>query len=162
MSNVAKLMPTAIGPLIQFIDKPLYSPPMIPSVLNDDVDFVFVKYLVVHLQIFDWDNMSVTLHWEVPKFDGGRPITHYVIEMKEKNMNQWVEGSVLTLKQVQEMGNMIKGKQTGLHEGCEYQFRVRAVNKGGPSKPSPPSIPMIAKTRFCKIFFTFYNLNLSI
>ena len=44
MSNVAKQMPTAIGPLIQFIDKPLYSPPMIPSVLNDDVDFVFVKY----------------------------------------------------------------------------------------------------------------------
>merc|ERR1712238_469125 len=28
------------------------------------------------------------------------------------------------------------------------KFRVRAVNKGGPSKPSPPSVSMIAKTRF--------------
>jgi len=49
------------------------------------------------------------------------------------------------------MGGLIRGKQDGLVEGCEYQFRVRAVNKGGPSKPSPPSIPMIAKTRFRKI-----------
>merc|ERR1712223_779360 len=59
-----------------------------------------------------------------------------------------VEGKTLTVKEVQQMGNLIKGKQDGLVEGCEYQFRVRAVNKGGPSKPSPPSLPMIAKTRF--------------
>ena len=65
-------------------------------------------------------------------------------------MGQWVEGKTLTVKEVQQMGNLIRGKQDGLVEGCEYQFRVRAVNKGGPSKPSPPSLPMIAKTRFCK------------
>ena len=41
-----------------------------------------------------------------------------------------------------------KGKQDGLIEGCEYQFRIKAVNKGGASKPGPPSLPMIAKTRF--------------
>ena len=70
--------------------------------------------------------------------------------MKEKNMGQWVEGKTLTVQEVQQMGNLIKGKQDGLVEGCEYQFRVRAVNKGGPSKPSPPSLPMIAKTRFRK------------
>ena len=65
-------------------------------------------------------------------------------------MGQWVEGKTLTVQEVQQMGNLIKGKQDGLVEGCEYQFRVRAVNKGGPSKPSPPSLPMIAKTRFRK------------
>ena len=88
--------------------------------------------------------------WAPPEWDGGAPITHYVIEMKEKNMGQWVEGKTMTIQEVQQAGNLIKGKQTGLIEGCEYQFRVRAVNKGGPSKPSPPSLPMIAKTRFCK------------
>ena len=46
------------------------------------------------------------------------------------------------------MGNKIKGKCDGLTEGCEYQFRIRAVNKGGPSKPGPPSESMIAKHRF--------------
>lgn len=65
-------------------------------------------------------------------------------------MGQWVEGKTLTVQEVQQMGNLIRGKQDGLIEGCEYQFRVRAVNKGGPSKPSPPSLPMIAKTRFSK------------
>ena len=54
----------------------------------------------------------------------------------------------------QDMGGMIKGKQEGLVEGCEYQFRIRAVNKGGPSNPSPPSVPMIAKTRFRKFVYT--------
>ena len=66
-------------------------------------------------------------------------------------MGQWVEGKKLTVKEVQDMGGMIKGKQDGLVEGQEYQFRIRAVNKGGPSKPSPPSLPMIAKTRFRKL-----------
>ena len=46
------------------------------------------------------------------------------------------------------MGNKVKGKCDGLIEGQEYQFRIRAVNKGGPSKPSPPSESMIAKHRF--------------
>merc|ERR1711963_35803 len=96
----------------------------------------------------DWGPDFADLTWAPPEWDGGAPITHYVIEMKEKNMGQWVEGKTLTVKEVQQMGNLIRGKQDGLVEGCEYQFRVRAVNKGGPSKPSPPSLPMIAKTRF--------------
>ena len=63
-------------------------------------------------------------------------------------MGQWVEGKVLTVKEVEAMGNKIKGKIGGLIEGCEYQFRIRAVNKGGPSIPGPPSESMIAKHRF--------------
>ena len=55
---------------------------------------------------------------------------------------------------------MIKGKQDGLIEGCEYQFRIKAVNKGGASIPGPPSAPMIAKTRFRKSL-TFYWYYLS-
>jgi hypothetical protein len=86
--------------------------------------------------------------WAPPASDGGAPITHYVIEMKEKNMGAWVEGKKMTLKEVEDAGGMIKGRQDGLIEGSEYQFRIRAVNKGGPSEPGPPSIPMIAKTRF--------------
>lgn len=93
------------------------------------------------------------MQWKAPESDGGAPITHYVIEMKEKNMNSWVEGKKLTVKEVQEMGGMIKGKQDGLIEGCEYQFRIKAINKGGPSIPGPPSLPMIAKTRFRECMF---------
>ena len=63
-------------------------------------------------------------------------------------MGQWVQGKVLTVKEVEAMGNKLKGKVDGLVEGCEYQFRVRAVNKGGPGLPGPPSESMIAKHRF--------------
>ena len=101
--------------------------------------------------IIDWGPDFGEMTWTPPKSDGGAEITHYVIEMKEKNMGQWVEGKKLTVKEVEQMGNLIKGKQDGLVEGCEYQFRIKAVNKGGPSIPGPPSTPMIAKTRFRKI-----------
>jgi hypothetical protein len=96
----------------------------------------------------DWSPNHADLVWDPPASDGGAPITHYIIEMKEKNMGQWVEGKTLTVKEVEELGNKIKGRCDGLVEGHEYQFRIRAVNKGGPSKPGPPSESMIAKHRF--------------
>jgi len=98
--------------------------------------------------ISDWGPNHADLLWDPPESDGGAPITHYIIEQKEKNMGQWIEGKRLTIKEVEEMGKKIKGKVDGLVEGCEYQFRIRAVNKGGKSKPGPPSNSMIAKHRF--------------
>ena len=106
--------------------------------------FVFVKYLVVHLQIFDWDNMSVTLHWEVPKFDGGRPITHYVIEQKAKFELEFTE----VLKT--EGPTPLEAYVPGLKEKQVYEFRARAVNKAGPSKPCEPTPKHICKHRNCE------------
>lgn len=37
-----------------------------------------------------------------------------------------------------------------LKEGEEYEFRVIAVNKGGPGEPSKPSNAVICKPRFGK------------
>ena len=41
--------------------------------------------------IDDWDNESVSLIWEVPLTDGGRPITHYLVEQKGKYDIDFVE-----------------------------------------------------------------------
>ena len=85
-----------------------------------------------NLEIFDWDNVSATLKWEVPLFDGGRPITHYVIEQKGKFDSDFVE----VLKTEDSSLEAVVGE---LRERQVYEWRVRAVNKAGPSLPCEPT-----------------------
>lgn len=82
--------------------------------------------------IFDYDNVSATLQWEKPANDGGRPITHYTVEMKSKFSPEWAE----VLKTADAT---CLGKVEGLKENMVYQFRVRAHNKAGSSEASEPT-----------------------
>lgn len=93
--------------------------------------------------IIDYDNMSVTLKWERPKSDGGRPITHYIIEQKDKLSQTWSE--VMKTE-----GPSPEAKVGGLKEKQTYQFRVRAVNKAGQSEPSEPTDNHLCKHKNCK------------
>jgi len=107
--------------------------------------------------ILDWGPDHCDLNWAVPERDGGAPITHYVIEMKETNMNMWQEGTVLPVSQVRIKDGKVYGTCPGLVEGNEYIFRIKAVNKSSKgawnySLPSDPSDSMIAKIRFMKAF----------
>lgn len=83
-------------------------------------------------EIIDYDNKSVTLKWEPPKSDGGRPITHYIIEMLNKYQPDWCELMPTDT-------NACEFKVPDLKERMSYQFRVRAVNKAGKSAPSQPT-----------------------
>lgn len=102
----------------------------------------------------DWDVDRVDLKWEPPKDSGGAPITGYIIEKKEKPSSQWEEALVTDSPQP-------KGRVTGLKKGSTYQFRVRAVNKAGPSEPSDPTKPHIAKARFREYFVLSIYKNIS-
>ena len=62
----------------------------------------------------------------------------------------WEKGKTIPVSQIRQSGGLLHGSCDGLIEGSEYVFRVKAVNKGGPSQPSDPSDPMIAKTRYSK------------
>lgn len=95
--------------------------------------------------IFDYDNVSVSLKWEKPQNDGGRPITHYTVEMKDKFAVDWVEVTKTT-------DATPEAKVEGLKEKMVYQFRVRAHNKAGPSQPSEPTDNHLCKHKNRKIF----------
>ena len=81
------------------------------------------------------------LEWDEPAKDGGAKITHYIVEMKlAKPGESWNEVG-------QSDGPRRFYSKTGLTKGEKYMFRVRAVNKAGPSDPSEPTPAKIAKPR---------------
>lgn len=91
--------------------------------------------------IKDWDRSSAKLHWTAPKSDGGAPITGYIIEKRDQTTSKWT-------KAVELSGPKCEGTVPDLIEGQKYQFRIRAVNKSGQSKPSQPSDTLLAKDRY--------------
>lgn len=90
--------------------------------------------------IADYDNVSATLNWLKPAKDGGRPITNYTVEMKSKFSPDWTEVFKTD-------DDKCEAKIDGLKENLTYQFRVKAHNKAGPSKPSEATEPHLCKHR---------------
>lgn len=65
--------------------------------------------------------------WDQPESDGGSPITGYIIEKRDMSRSTWVKAGTVE-------ADCTQFKATSLFEGVDYQFRVYAVNKVGPSK----------------------------
>lgn len=91
----------------------------------------------------DYGPEQVELKWDAPKKTNGAPVTGYIIEKKEKFSPHWEEVLVTSSPDT-------KATVPDLKEGNTYQFRVRAVNKAGPSEPSDATKPHLAKHRFLK------------
>ncbi|RZF42380.1 hypothetical protein LSTR_LSTR004188 [Laodelphax striatellus] len=100
----------------------------------------------------NWDKDFVDLEWSEPKSDGGAPIEKYIVQMRDKDDRQWED--VLTVP-----GDRTAGKVTAVKEGHEYEFRVVAVNKAGPSPPSDVSKSVVAKPRFLSPWIDRKNLQ---
>ena len=107
-------------------------------------------------EIVDYNEQGVELEWKAPDNDGGAPIEKYIIEKKDATKPEWEVATEVP-------GNQLKGKVNNLKERSEFQFRIIAVNKAGPSKPSDASILQIIKHKCCKLiiriltFFKFGN-----
>ena len=67
-----------------------------------------------------------------------------ILEFLEKGPNeQWAHGVTIPVDELKMVDGKLRGCCPGLIEGCDYQFRIKAINKGGPSLPSPPSVMTI-------------------
>ena len=92
-------------------------------------------------KVLDCSADSVKLMWERPLADGGSKIQGYKIEMRDVTDELWRDcNDYLVRDTVHQVNN--------LTEGREYEFRVKAKNAAGFSKPSPPSQRVKIKTRF--------------
>lgn len=85
-------------------------------------------------EIVDFDEKSVKLKFKPPRNDGGAPVTHYIVEAKDKSMPSqgWKEIAVTDSPKPE-------ATVDGLREGQTLQFRVRAVNDAGPGDAGEPS-----------------------
>lgn len=92
-----------------------------------------------NLRATDWDKDHVDLAWTPPLFDGGSPITGYIVEKKDK-YGDWE-------KALDVPAGQCNAKVPDLIEGQTYEFRVRAVNAAGPGEPSDCTPPITAKAR---------------
>lgn len=76
------------------------------------------------------NRFGATLTWEVPEYDGGTPITGYIIELRNRASIKW-EPTMTT------GADELSAVLTDVVENEEYFFRVRAQNMIGVGKPSP-------------------------
>lgn len=78
---------------------------------------------------------SLVLSWSGPSYDGGSPITEYIVEMQSFGPSESTDWSVLTSK----CKDTTYQVRSGLQSQGEYRFRVRACNAVGVSDPSEES-----------------------
>jgi len=105
-------------------------------------------------ELRNWDKDFVDLEWTAPKDDGGAPIEKYIVQMRDKEGRQWVDVAKVS-------GDRTAAKVTdGIQEGHEYEFRIVAVNKAGPSEPSDTSKSVVAKPRFREYCNSYLHIDL--
>uniref|UniRef100_A0A8C2QI21 Myosin-binding protein C, fast-type n=1 Tax=Cricetulus griseus TaxID=10029 RepID=A0A8C2QI21_CRIGR len=80
----------------------------------------------------DW----AILVWEPPKYDGGQPVTGYLMERKKKGSQRWMKLNF-------EVFTETTYESTKMIEGVLYEMRVFAVNAIGVSQPSMNTKPFM-------------------
>ncbi|EPQ16020.1 Myosin-binding protein C, fast-type [Myotis brandtii] len=80
----------------------------------------------------DW----AILVWDPPKYDGGQPVTGYLLERKKKGSQRWMKLNFEVFPET-------TYESTRMIEGVLYEMRVFAVNAIGVSQPSLNTKPFM-------------------
>lgn len=93
-------------------------------------------------RVTDWDSSTITLTWDRPRSDGGSRIQGYKLEYRDvAEDTQWRIANDYLIKE----NNYVLYH---MQSGHEYEFRVRAKNAAGFSKPSASSSKFKLKGKF--------------
>ncbi len=71
------------------------------------------------------------------------PLSGYIVEKKPKGRGEWQKANAFPCPD-------LTYTVINLAEGSEMEFRVMAVNDGGPGKPSKPTPPHVVRDPICK------------
>lgn len=103
--------------------------------LSFNVWFLFLTEPPINLRISDITKHSISLAWEKPNYDGGSPITGYMIEKREGVSPKWSKANLTNVTDR-------RFTVTGLTQDETYEFRVMARNAvGSVSNPSATAGP---------------------
>ncbi|KAI8775765.1 titin isoform X2, partial [Biomphalaria glabrata] len=80
------------------------------------------------LKIMTVTQDSCDLEWSPSKHDGGSPILHYAVEIRESRRSMWGRAGLTK-------GPVTKYTARNLVINNEYFFRIRAINAEGESQP---------------------------
>ncbi len=84
----------------------------------------------INLRISDITKNSISLAWQKPSYDGGSPITGYIIEKREGVSSRWSKANLTDVRDT-------RFTVMGLTQDETYEFRVMAKNAvGSVSNPS--------------------------
>lgn len=75
------------------------------------------------VEMCDVTEDSVSLKWLPPTYDGGSPITNYIVLKRETTTANWMEVSSAVARCTIKIMKLVTG--------VEYQFRIRAENRFG-------------------------------
>ena len=92
-------------------------------------------------KVTGYDSTWASLAWTPPLSNGGRPITGYIVEKRERG-GEWSK-----VNHIPSPGT--NDTVPNLTPGGRYEFRVSAVDDAGPGKPSKPTAPITAEEPKC-------------
>uniref|UniRef100_A0A8C6UGI2 Myomesin 1a (skelemin) n=1 Tax=Neogobius melanostomus TaxID=47308 RepID=A0A8C6UGI2_9GOBI len=106
-------------------------------VRDAEADVEGVPVAPLDVRCLDANKDYVVVTWKQPAVEGSSSILGYFIDRCEVGSYHWAQCNDVPVKYA-------RYPVTGLEEGKSYQFRVRALNKAGVSRPSRVSETVVA------------------
>jgi len=95
-----------------------------------------------NVEIGEVSRSGIVLQWDLPRHDGGSPVSGYVIERAQAYSNRFLRLAHLP------SAAETTYRDVNVHDGYEYEYRVCAENEAGEGPFGKVIGPITARDRF--------------